>query len=143
MTSSRWRVRGAGKVARTLAVATAVLVAAVATGTSEQASGVAPAFRITGSISGLYPGGPLSLRLTVTNDENFRIEVSSITTTVHDAAPSCPAADLAVGRYAGPLVVPANGTRSTHVPARLSHAAGNACQGAVFPLSYSGHAIKG
>ena len=127
---------------RTLAVATVVIFAAVVTAAPEQASGTAPAFHITGSIGGLYPGASLSLKLTVTNRESFRIVVTAMSTTVHDASPSCPAGMLTVGDFAGTLTVPASGTASVHVPVHLGHAAGNGCQSAVFPLTYAGRARK-
>jgi len=142
MTSPQRRARFAGTLARTLAVATAVGTAAVATAIPDQASGVSPAFGITGSIGGLYPGASLSLKLTATNHESFRITVTSISTTVHDASASCPAHYLTVGDYTGSLVVPVSGAGSVHVPVHLSHAAGNACQGVTFPLTYVGRAKK-
>lgn len=99
-------------------------------------------FRLGGSVGGLYPGRSTSLKVKVANREQFAIVVTSITTTVHDASANCPAGYLSVGGYTGRLVVPASGTAAVHVPVQLSHAAGNGCQGATFPLSYLGQARR-
>ena len=142
MTARLWCARSAGAFARILLVATAVAVAAVATGSRNDASGATIAFRLGGSVSGLYPGASLPLKVKVTNHEQFAIVVTSITTTVHDASASCVAHYLTVGEFVGRLVVPASGSAAVHVPVHLSHAAGNACQGATFPLTYLGQARK-
>jgi len=143
MTSGRGHVRTAGALARTQVVAAVVLVtAAAATTSSEPASGATVAFAISGSVKGLYPGATLSLKLRVANHESFKIAVTSIVTTVHDASANCPASDLSVAAFSGQLFVPASGTAAVHVAAHMSHAAGNVCQGVTFPLTYVGHATK-
>jgi hypothetical protein len=102
----------------------------------------ATAFRISGSIGGLYPGDSAALTLTITNLQHFAIVVTSISTTVGDATSSCLANNLAVGGFSGQVGVPASGSVHVSVPASLSHGAPDGCQGAVFPLTYGGLAHK-
>lgn len=135
-------MRLAGVVARTLAVAAAVLLAAVATAGDEPASGTPIAFTITGSVERLYPGLSLPLPLTVTNGEPFPIVVTSIVESVGDGATGCPGAYLTIGGLPGTIVVPARGSAIVAVPIARRHSAPDACQGAVFALSYSGQARK-
>jgi hypothetical protein len=106
-------------------------------------SAAAPgSFRISGSVAGLYPGAQLPLVLTVTNPEHFAIVVSSLSVTVGAAMPGCGAANLTATSFARSLHVPALGTAAVSVQVTLAHSAPNACQGAVFPLHYTGLAGK-
>jgi hypothetical protein len=91
-------------------------------------------FTISGKATGLYPGASLPLVLTVSNPQQFTIDVTSITTTVGNASPSCPASLLTVTSFSGDLLVPGQ-SKATHVvTATLSHATPDACQGVVFPI---------
>ena len=96
------------------------------------------AFSIFGNATGLYPGATLSVVLTVTNPQPFALEVTSITTTVGNASPVCPSSYLNVSSFNGPLHVAARGHASTTVHASMAHSAPDACEGAVFPLQYTG-----
>jgi hypothetical protein len=78
------------------------------------------------------------LVLTVFNQSKVGITVTSITTTVGNASAACPAADFYVTRFTGSLAIPAFHAASVTVVATMSHSAPDACQGAVFPLYYSG-----
>jgi len=99
-------------------------------------------FGITGDVSGLYPGQIASLQLTISNPKPFEISVTSITTAVGSATRTCPAAYLSVGAFSGHLRVGANGKATTTVTATLEHSAPDACQGAMFPLAYTGNAVR-
>jgi hypothetical protein len=99
-------------------------------------------FAISGSVGGLWPGDSTSLLLTVSNPQHFAIAVNSISTSVGAANATCLATTLTVGRFKGSLTVPAQGIAQVSVPVSLSHSAPNGCQGAVFPLTYSGLAGK-
>jgi hypothetical protein len=99
-------------------------------------------FRIAGSAHGLYPGFTGFLVLTVTSPEHFPIKVTSLNVAVADASPLCKASNIHVSPFAGSLVVPANGSASTQLTIQLAHAAPDACQGVLFPLSYTGTASK-
>jgi hypothetical protein len=100
------------------------------------------AFTIAGSIGGLWPGHSAPLVLTVYNPQPFTIDVRSISTVVGTPKTGCTASNLTVAGFAGRLYVPAGGMAHLSVPVALIHAAPDACQGAVFPLTYSGFARK-
>jgi hypothetical protein len=95
-------------------------------------------FTISGSVGGLYPGLSTQLVLTVVNSQSYKIVVTSITTRVGAPKAGCSASNLIVGAFAGDLKVKAHESAELSVPVALSHAAPDACQGAVFPLTYSG-----
>lgn len=95
-------------------------------------------FTILGSIGGLYPGETVPLTLTVTNLRTFNIQVTSIKASVGSASSSCKGSLLQVTGFSGSLAVPAGGSASTSVQVSLSHSAPDACQNALFPLSYVG-----
>jgi hypothetical protein len=99
-------------------------------------------FRIAGSIRGLYPGASARLVLTVINSHHFGIVVTSISTTVGRPKARCVASNLTVHRFSGQLKVPASRSAKVSVSVALSRRAPNACQGAAFPLTYSGLARR-
>lgn len=109
---------------------------------SDVASDQSGRFTISGSVTGLFPGASMPLVLTVSNHREFAIVVTSITTSVGSPSPSCASANLSVSQFVGNLSVPAEGTSKVTVTVTLSLAAPDACQGAVFPLQYTGNAVK-
>lgn len=100
------------------------------------------AFTIAGAVGGLYPGASTQLVLTVSNPQPFAIDVTSITTAVANPSASCAGSNLSVAAFSGNLTIPGRGAKKVSVPVALSHAAPDACQGVVFPLTYSGLANK-
>jgi hypothetical protein len=115
-------------------------------GPSATASRIPPAppgtFTIAGDDSGLYPGASKQLVLVVSNPQHFAIVVTSIQTTVGNASQTCSGSYLSVGAFSGQLQVADGGQASVTVTVTLSHAAPDACQGAIFPLTYHGSAVK-
>jgi hypothetical protein len=105
-------------------------------------AGNGSSFSISGRVSGLYPGAVLPLTLTVTNSRSFPIDVTSISAAVGAPGGGCAASNLMVTSFSGQLLVPGQGTRHAVLHVTLRHAAPNPCQGVVFPLSYSGTAVK-
>jgi hypothetical protein len=99
-------------------------------------------FRIAGSVGGLYPGKTALLVLTVTNFEPFAIVVQSLSVSVGNANTGCTASSVSVTGFTGALAVPKLGTAMATVQFTLLHSAPDACQGAVFALTYSGEATK-
>jgi hypothetical protein len=98
---------------------------------------------ITGSVSGLWPGAPASLVLTIQNLNGFNASVTGITIKVGDASASCIATNLVVGSFSGPLTVNAHSSSQTTIPINLSASAPTACQGpAKFPLAYTAQAVQ-
>lgn len=122
------------------AVLTGIGAAPAACGSSP--SGTAPAFTISGDVSGLYPGASLPLHLTVLNRERFPIVVTSITTSVSDAGALCAGSNLSVTSFNGTLTLPAGGVNAVTVSATMLPSAPDACQGHVFPLQYRGAATR-
>jgi len=100
-------------------------------------------FQIAGAIKDLYPGSSATLTLTVRNLQRFTIVVTRLSTTVGSPAPGCHATNLTVATFSGQLTVRARASRQLSVPVTFSRAAPDACQGARFPLEYSGLAKKG
>jgi len=105
-------------------------------------AGNGSSFSISGRVSGLYPGAVLPLTLTVSNSRSFPIDVTSISAAVGAPGGGCAASNLTVTSFSGQLFVPGKGARHAVVQVTLRHAAPNHCQGAVFPLTYSGTAVK-
>jgi hypothetical protein len=99
-------------------------------------------FSISGTVTGLYPGKTRQLVLTVANPQKVSITVTSITTKVSNASTKCVAANLVVTAFSGHLVVPAGKTAKATVNATMPHSAPNGCQGAHFPLAYTGVATE-
>lgn len=109
---------------------------------SEGAQGRSDRFGISGGVNGLYPGASLPLVLTISNPHEFKVVVTSVTTLVGTPNAGCSSTNLTVTPFSGSLPVPADGTAQLTVMATLSHAAPDACQGAVFPLEYKGTVVK-
>jgi hypothetical protein len=116
--------------------------AAVGSPPADKPAVTAGSFEIAGNVAGLYPGVTESLELTVTNPQGFAIVVTSIATTVQNASVSCTASHLKVTAFAGQLSVPALGSTTTAVLAKLASGTPNSCIGAAFPLVYSGRGRK-
>jgi hypothetical protein len=79
-------------------------------------------FRITGSATGLYPGGVGTLTLRVR---------------VRDASRGCRASNLAIHRFRGFVDIRPRRTATLRLIARLSPRAPVACTGARFPLRFA------
>jgi hypothetical protein len=99
-------------------------------------------FRIAGSVGGLYPGLTKPLKLTVSNPQHFAIVVTSVTVAVGDASQGCKAGNIAVTDFSGRRRVGAKDSARVTLQITLVHEAPDACQGALFPLRYSGRAVK-
>ncbi len=128
-------------------VGTGRSVAAPAAGTPVPAAGTGPVARasgrlaVSGSVVGLYPGATLPLALTVVNGRGTPVTLLSVTTSVANASKACTKANLVVSAYTGgAVVVPADGQVVVVVQASMPHGTGDACQGAVFDLTYHGKA---
>ena len=97
-------------------------------------------FSISGTVAGLYPGVSLPLVLSVTNPRHHWIVLHNVTAAAADASTGCLASNLSVSSFSGQLPIPALGSAHVTLQASLAHGAGNPCQGAVFPLAYTGSA---
>ena len=127
-----------------LAVAAATAVAAPRMAGEEAVltSSQTGKFQIQGQVTGLYPGKPVDLPLTLVNRNGFTIAVKTVTVAVGSAGPACPASHLKVTRYRGKVVVPARRSGRLVLRATLAATAPEACAAAKFPLRYRGTAVK-
>jgi hypothetical protein len=156
--SSRWRIARRASIVTLLAVAVVLLgVRAYSRGAVGPAAGGGTvlasadgsgdddgehAFTVSGSVAGLFPGAHRDLVLTITNALPFAISVTRVSVRVGDAGAACGATNLAVSGFTGSRRVPAHGTATVSLPVTMSHAAGDGCQGAHFPLSYQATATR-
>ena len=101
-----------------------------------------PGFSITGHVTGLLPGAHGRLRLKVHNRHRFKIRVTSIKTRVGDPSAACRASNVSVRRFRGHKKVPGRHSRRIRVRIRMAASAPDACQGARFPLTYKGRAVR-
>lgn len=122
------------------AVATASMIGAlVAGGAPAGSSGPYPAprdFSVSGSVSGLYPGGKAWLRATVRNPYRRPLRLLSLTAAVGRARRACTGSNLDVRPFRGRLVVPPRRARVVRLLVRMPLTAAPECNGARFPLTF-------
>jgi hypothetical protein len=104
--------------------------------------GPGSAFSVAGSVQGLYPGISTHLDLRITNRMAFAIQIDTIAISVGAAGSNCPASALSVTNFSGSRIVAGHASAVQPVPISMSHAASDACQGAVFPLTYLATATR-
>jgi len=98
---------------------------------------------VSGSVGGLYPGATLPLALVVSNMAGTPVTVVSVTTSVANASKLCKKVNLNVSGFtSGGLVIAADSHATVTVEATMALGAGDACQGAVFDLTYHGKATS-
>jgi hypothetical protein len=95
-------------------------------------------FTITGSATGLYPGGVGHLALKVRNPYRRHLRVRALRVRVRDASRGCRASNLWIGRFRGFVDVRPRRTATVRLIARLAEKAPVACTGARFPLRFTG-----
>lgn len=98
-------------------------------------------FDIGGEIAGLYPGVEATLDAEVTNPHSFPIRVTSVSADVLPAGPGCSGAVLDVGEYDDGVVVPASSSTTVPLLVTMDADAPDACQGAAWPLRFTGTAV--
>ena len=98
-------------------------------------------YTISGQVEGLFPGADATLDARVTNPHPVTIRVISTGVTVLDANPTCPASMLDVGGSGATFDVPPGGTMTVPLAVRMSRSAPDACQGATWPLEFTGTAV--
>lgn len=106
-------------------------------------------FTISGSVTQLVPGGSKPLTVTISNPNGYAIDVMTIAATVAAPNPGCPASALSVApyTYTGGTKVTAPGKGSTTMTLTAQYVDStsvntSACNGATFPLTFTGTADK-
>lgn len=107
------------------------------------------AFTISGSVQGLFPGATTKLFLTVNNPNNQAMTVTALSATLTSVsgASGCAAtaSNLTISPYTGGTFdVAANGSAVSvgYIPLTLPSSVANACQDAMYNLTYSGTAVQ-
>lgn len=126
---------------RALIVLTALLVLSPV---SSAADNPAKAFTIAdvGAVTGLVPGGTVTRKVRVTNPNNQDIKVTRLDTSVGRPSPNCPANAVTADALAAPVLVAKNASADVNLTVRMARTAPDTCKNLVFPLTYSGTAIK-
>ena len=110
------------------------------TGTGTATAGTAKALTVTaGSPSGLYPSGTVTMPVTVTNTNSYKVQLDSIDfvdATASAAGCSASTVTSAGSSYQGVVIAP-GGSVTKELPVSMSVNAEDACQGAAFTLRYS------
>jgi hypothetical protein len=131
------RAATSGRALAALIGAAALLVCSLTAFAAGEARPGPKRFTITGSATGLYPGGVGRLTLRVRNPYRRHLRVRSLRVRVLDASRGCRASNLVVRRFGGFVDVRPRGTSTVHLVARLSARAPATCAGARFPLRFS------
>ncbi len=105
-------------------------------------------FTISGHLEDIAPGATSTLQLTVAHEHRFAIIVRTVDVTV--GAPTgglaggapCVAEHLTVANFVGSKLLAERSSGMIEVDVTMSPEAPDACQGATFPLSYTGTAIR-
>jgi hypothetical protein len=128
-------------------VSGAIAVAAVETGGRSSNPALAAGrktsgLRVVGHVDGLYPGAATKLAAKVTNPYPLAVVLRSLRAKVLGAAPGCGPENLSIGRYRGHRRIPAHRTRRVRIGIEMVEDAGDACQGAEFPLRFRARARR-
>jgi hypothetical protein len=97
-----------------------------------------PLFRLRGHVTGMYPGRHRRLVVQISNPQRRAIVVTSITATVGRAVIGCKGSNIRVRRFVGAKRVPARGRARVRLRVRMLRTAPDACEGARFPVVFSG-----
>jgi len=147
-------VRSLEFVGRLALIALAILLAAVtlvpSRGLSDRDAGwqlagsTGPRFYIRGHARNLFPGGRKTLLVAIRNPNRFPINIDSLSLAVRDSDRSgCGRLWIRPrGTFDLALLVPRDSRAFAGLPIRLRRGAPQACQGARWPLKFSGTAVK-
>jgi hypothetical protein len=92
--------------------------------------------KVTGDVSGLWPGMTADLPIRVRNLTDGPVELRWVRTKVRPADVECDPANLHTEQIWPRQRIPAGARIDLVVPVTLDADAGNFCQGATFPLRY-------
>jgi hypothetical protein len=131
---------------RAIAIATAVALLAAAvgayaaftgTGASERLGPIdGPPVRITGNVTGLYPGATTLLNATARNRTDRPVRLGWVKTRVRNPVAGCDRLDLHAAHIRPATVIPPHGVLPLQIPVTMAATTTDACQGARFPLRF-------
>jgi hypothetical protein len=101
-----------------------------------------PALNVKGSASSLYPGGTVTLPLKVRNGTRFPVTLRKLSVKVGSASRGCPGSFLVVQPFKKKARLRTRRSKKVNVRVTMSPAAPDACQGAVFPLTYRVRGVR-
>jgi hypothetical protein len=115
-----------------------LLVATVVTVPNAVAHAADVQFTLTTSYTGLYPNADASVPVTVHNPAAYDLAIHTAAVRVGDASPGCPATNLEAFSYSGDVVAPSHQDATITIRMHMLASAPDTCQGATFPLSFTG-----
>jgi hypothetical protein len=115
------------------------LLAAVPASGGEQRSPVR--FRLSGSISGLYPGAKRFMSVKIHNPYRRAIRVVFVSAEVGRGKRFCTGANLHIRPFRGRLVIPRHSMRIVRLRVAMPLTAAPECDGARFPLIFRARAV--
>lgn len=95
---------------------------------------------LSGHIAGLMPGQQARMAIHVRNRLRRVVHLRSVKTTVHAAARDCSGKNLVVAPYRGRLRIGPGRSARVTVRVRMRFNSPDACQGELFPLTFTGQA---
>ena len=107
-----------------------------AAGTGVVANAPIPSVKITGHVTGMYPGRVATVKVRLKNPGSVAVVAKKVSATVGDAGPGCDAANLVVQRARKVLRIRPHGRAKVTLQATMLPSAPDACQGLSFPLSF-------
>ena len=105
------------------------------------AKSATPGFKVSGHISGLYPGRQAKLVVRVHNPNGFAISVRSLKASVK-SVPGCSGKNIKIKKFKGKRRVAARKTGKIKLTLTMKPKAPDGCQAAKLPLVYHGKAVK-
>lgn len=102
----------------------------------------ARSFLVAGDVEGLAPGVTRSLSLLLSNPNTTAISVEKLSVSVGNSGTGCAGTNLRVGAFGAPVLIPSRGSAQVSLPVTMLGTAPAACEGATFPLTYNGSAVK-
>ena len=96
--------------------------------------------RVSGHISGLYPGARKSMRVTVRNGLDYPVRLLWVRADAAHAGPRCPGATVITGTARPRVRIRPHAARAVGLSIAMRGDAPNACQAATFPLRFSAQA---
>jgi hypothetical protein len=124
-------------IAASLLTLVGLLAAVPASGGGQRSS----QFRLSGSVSGLYPGAKRFMTVKIHNPYQRPIRVVSVSAQAGRGKRFCSGANLHVRSFRGRLVIPRRRTRVVRLRVQMALTAAPECKGARFPLLFRARAV--